>query len=60
MKTELSPQEMDFFRMLLAKEREETRVEVRHAKNIEFKSQLQAPEKLIQGLQERFEVNISV
>jgi len=60
MRTEMSPQEMDFLRMLLAKEREETRVEVHHAKNIEYKSQLQAREKLIQGLLERFEVHISV
>lgn len=60
MNTEMSPQEMDFLRMLLAKEREETRVEVHHAKNIEYKSQLQARERLIQGLLERFEVHISV
>lgn len=60
MKTEMSPQEMDFLRMLLAKEREETRVEVHHAKNIEYKSQLQSRERLIQGLLERFEVHIPV
>lgn len=60
MKTDLSLQEMDFLRMLLAKELEETRVEVHHAKNIEYKAQLQAREKLLQGLRERFEVHISV
>jgi len=60
MKSELSPQEMEFLRMLLAKELEETRVEVHHAKNIEFKGQLQAREKLLQALLERLEVHISV
>ncbi len=60
MHTELTAQEMDFLRMLLAKEMEETRVEHRHAKNIEFKGHLQEREKLIQGLLERFEVHISV
>jgi hypothetical protein len=51
---------MDFLRMLLAKEQEETRVEVHHTKNSEYKAQLQAREKLLQGLRERFEVHISV
>ena len=60
MKIELSPQELDFLRMLLAKELEETRVERHHAKNIDFKAQLQERERLIQGMLERFEVHISV
>ena len=57
MTTELSPQEMELLKMLLAKEMEETRVEMHHAKNIEFKAHLQTREKLIHGLLERFSAN---
>ncbi len=60
MKLELSSQEMDLLRMLLTKEREDTRVEMHHAKNIDFKGHLQAREQLLQDLMERFEVHISV
>jgi len=58
MTTELSPQEMELLKMLLAKEMEETRVEMHHAKNIEFKAHLQAREQLIHGLLERFSASI--
>lgn len=60
MRIELSPQEMDFLRMLLTKEREEVRVEIHHAKNIEFKGHLQTREQFVQGLLERLEVHVSV
>ncbi len=60
MKIEFSSQEMDLLRMLLAKEREEVRVEMHHAKNIDFKGHLQLRERLLQDLQERFEVSVSV
>ena len=54
MKTELTRQEVDLLRELLTEELEETRVEMHHAKNIAFKSELQAREKLVHELVERF------
>ncbi len=60
MKIELSTQELDFLKMLLAKEVEETRVEAHHAKNIEFKAHLQARAQMIHDLVERMEVHSSV
>jgi len=60
MKIELSTQELDFLKMILAKEVEETRVEAHHAKNIDFKAQLLARAQMVHDLAERLEVHISV
>ena len=60
MKIELSPQETDLLRMLLAKEREEVRVEVHHAKNIDFKGHLQAREQQLQAILGKLEIAVSV
>ena len=57
---EMTPQETDLLRMLLAKEREDVRVELHHAKNIDFKGHLRIREQLIHELQERIEVQIAV
>lgn len=40
MKPEFDDKEMELLKLLLVKELEETRVEFRHAKNIEFKTGL--------------------
>jgi hypothetical protein len=54
MKLELTTEEADLLKSLLLAEEEEKRVEMHHAKNIEFKAELQAREKLIQGLLRQF------
>lgn len=53
MKLELKPEEMDLLRLLLEKDIGETRVEVHHAKNIEYKAHLQGREKVAQALIDR-------
>ena len=50
MMLDLQDQETELLRLLLVKELEETRVEERHAKNIEFKAGLEDREKAIRGL----------
>lgn len=50
MKLDVNPEEADLLRMLLAKDIEETRVEVHHSKNVEYKAHLQAREKTLQLL----------
>jgi hypothetical protein len=50
MMLELQDQETDLLRLLLVKELEETRVEERHAKNIEFKEGLEHREKTLKVL----------
>ena len=52
---ELGNQEVDLLRLLLVKELEETRVEVRHARNIDFKAGLEAREGQIRVLLGRME-----
>ncbi|HLO66219.1 MAG TPA: hypothetical protein VK188_04330 [Holophaga sp.] len=47
---ELAEPESDFLRMLLLKELEETRVELHHARNMDFKAGLEAREGLLRGL----------
>lgn len=54
MNIELSREETDLLKMLLLVELEEKRVEIHHAKNIEFKAELQKREKILQGLVKRF------
>jgi len=53
MKVELLDQEADLLRLLLVKELEETRVEERHARNMDFKAGLAARENAIRVLLER-------
>lgn len=50
MKLELNPEESDLLKLLLEKDIGETRVEIHHAKNIEYKAHLQIREKLAQNL----------
>jgi hypothetical protein len=53
MKLELQDPESELLRLLLVKELEETRVEVRHARNIDYKASLSGREVLLRGLLER-------
>jgi hypothetical protein len=53
MKLELNTAETELVTLLLVKELEETRVEVHHAKRIEYKEELQTREKLVQRIIER-------
>lgn len=57
MRLDVNPEEADLLRILLEKDIGETRVEVHHAKNIEFKAHLQAREKVLQVLIDRFKTN---
>ena len=57
MKLELKPEEADLLKILLEKDIEEARVEVHHAKNIEFKAHLQEREKLAQSLVARIKAS---
>lgn len=47
---ELAEPELDLLRMLLLKELEETRVEMHHARNIDFKAGLEAREGHLRAL----------
>jgi hypothetical protein len=50
----LSDDEADLLKLLLLAELEEKRVEMHHAKNMEFKAELQDREKRIQEMLKRF------
>lgn len=50
MRLDVNPEETELLRLLLEKDIEETRVEVHHAKNIDYKAQLQSREKVLQSL----------
>ncbi len=50
MNLELKPEEAELLKLLLEKDLGETRVEVHHARNIDYKMHLQEREKLVQGL----------
>jgi len=50
MRLELMDQETELLKLLLVKELEETRVEIRHAKNIEFKRGLGERESILRHL----------
>lgn len=52
-KLELNEAEWDLVKLLLVKELEETRVEVHHARNMAYKAELQARERLVQGILEK-------
>lgn len=60
MRFDLTPVEAEFLRMLLRKELEETRVEIHHTRNLDYKSMLQLREKEVQELMAKLEVHISV
>jgi len=53
MRLEMNPEEVDLVKMLLTKDIEETRVEIHHAKNIDYKTHLQAREKVLLSLFDR-------
>jgi hypothetical protein len=52
---ELAEQEADLLKLLLVKELEETRVEVHHARNMDFKLGLEAREANLKTLLGRFQ-----
>ena len=54
MKLDLIDQEAELLELLLVKELEETRIEIRHAKNIDFKESLTSREKDIHVLIRKF------
>jgi len=54
MHIEFSAEETDLLKMLLQAELEEKRVEIHHARNIDYKAELQKQEQLIQGIVKRF------
>ncbi len=54
MNLELNPDEADLLRRLLLAEIEAKRVEIHHARNVDYKTELLAQEKLINGILKRF------
>jgi len=55
MNMELAEPEADLLKLLLVKELEETRVEIHHARNLDFKQGLEGREATIRALLGRFE-----
>lgn len=53
LRLELNGAEAHLVELLLVKELEETRVEVHHARNLAFKSELQDRERLVTGILEQ-------
>jgi hypothetical protein len=53
MQLEIKPEEMELLKLLLEKDIGETRVEVHHARNIEYKAHLQERERIAQALNDR-------
>jgi hypothetical protein len=58
MRLDVNIEETELLRLLLEKDIEETRVEVHHAKNIDFKAQLQSREKVLQALLDRLMAHV--
>ena len=54
MNVELSAEEAELLRTLLLAEIEAKRVELHHARNIDYKAELQKQQKLIQDIAKRF------
>lgn len=54
MHLDLNPTEAGLVHLLLTKELEDTRVEIHHAKNIEYKQELSNRERLVHDLLARF------
>jgi hypothetical protein len=55
MSVDLSPEEAELLKTLLLAEIEVKRVEMHHAKNIDYKAELQNQAKLLHGILKRFE-----
>jgi len=53
MNVELTPEQAELLKTLLQAELEAKRVEMHHARNIDYKTELQAQEKLIQEIARR-------
>jgi len=53
MNVELAPEQVELLRTMLQAELEAKRVEVHHARNIDYKNELQKQEKLIQEIARR-------
>lgn len=58
MNLEIKDSEAELLRLLLMKELEETRVEIRHARNMDYKAGLEQREGALKGLLERFAVTV--
>ncbi|HWQ10664.1 MAG TPA: hypothetical protein VN436_16195 [Holophaga sp.] len=58
MRLDVNPEEADLLKLLLLKDVEETRVEIHHAKNIDYKTHLQDREKVLLGLVERIKAAV--
>jgi hypothetical protein len=54
MHVDLTEEEADLLKMLLLAELEAKRVEMHHARNIDYKAELQNQAKAIQGMLQRF------
>jgi hypothetical protein len=54
MRLELKIEEAELLKLLLEKDLGETRVEIHHARNMEYKAHLQEREKLVQGVISQF------
>jgi hypothetical protein len=57
MQFDVNPEEADLLRILLEKDLGETRVEVHHSKNMDYKSHLQAREKMLLALAARLKAS---
>jgi hypothetical protein len=55
MNVELTAEEAELLRTLLLAEIEAKRVELHHARNIDYKAELQKQQKVIQDIAKRFE-----
>jgi hypothetical protein len=54
MRLELKAEEAELLKLLLEKDLGETRVEIHHARNMDYKAHLQDREKLVQGVIAQF------
>lgn len=58
MRLEINDADAELLRLLLTKELEETRVEMRHARNMDYKAGLEQREGTLKALLERFAVTV--
>lgn len=58
MRLDVNPEEADLLKLLLLKDVEETRVEIHHAKNIDYKTHLLDREKVLLALVERIKAAV--
>ena len=58
MRLEIKDTEAELLRLLLLKELEETRVEMRHARNMDYKAGLEEREGILKAMLDRFAVPV--